>query len=221
MLTDAGYLHGSCVFFDAGCAYNVAAAHVAQRVGCKVWGCEYVTTRVFIAAASMMKALEDTNGVGALTNRMIAYIYSDLFGLISFGPTTLAYFFDEAFPLALLRYLLYVAANTKSLQCIASFKASKRNYLLGIRLRSCAGYIAASLQNRKRRIEYGLPLQAPRRHWRQIYYEAAAVVRLVVLWPMWRDGFHIPHSSHTGSGGVNGTDSGRISARRVGGLVRA
>jgi hypothetical protein len=127
MLIEAGYLNALSVLFDGGCSYNVFAAHIAQRVGCKVWGCEYVPTRVFIGAASMLRALEDKQEVGALYNRLIAYIFSDLFALQSFGPTTLAYFFDEAFPLALIRYLLYVAANNSpSLQYIVSFKASKR-----------------------------------------------------------------------------------------------
>jgi hypothetical protein len=127
MLIDAGYLNEYSVLFDGGCSYNVFAAHIAQRVGCKVWGCEYVPTRVFIGAASMLRALEDKQEVGTLYNRLIAFIFSDLFALQSFGPTTLAYFFDEAFPLALIRYLLYVAANNSpSLQYIVSFKASKR-----------------------------------------------------------------------------------------------
>jgi hypothetical protein len=126
MLIDAGFLHELSVFFDGGCAYNVLAAHIAQRVGCKVWGCEYIPTRTFIAAGSMLLALEDAKGIGSLTNPMIAYIFSDLFALSSFGLTTLAYFFDEAFPMTLIRHLLYVAANTPSVKYIVSFKASKR-----------------------------------------------------------------------------------------------
>jgi hypothetical protein len=81
LLIEAGFFDEHSVLFDVGCAYNVFAAHVAQRTGCKVWGCENVPTRVFVAAASMLKALEDKNQVGALYNRMIAYIFSDLFAL--------------------------------------------------------------------------------------------------------------------------------------------
>lgn len=111
MLTEYG-MNDEDVFFDGGCSYNVCASHVAQSVGCRAWGCEYVPTRIFLGAANMVKAIEDKEDIGRLINPKIAFVPLDLFSLTTFGPTRVAYFFDEAFPIRLVEHLCNVAANT-------------------------------------------------------------------------------------------------------------
>ena len=126
-MMNEGVITATDVVMDGGCAYNVFASHVAQLAKCKVWGCEYVPTRVFIATGNMLRALEDPDDVGSLINPKIAYVPVDLYKLTSFGPTTVAYFFDEAFSLRLVEHICLTAAKTSSLSYILSFKASKRS----------------------------------------------------------------------------------------------
>jgi len=52
------------VFMDGGCSYNVMASHVAQLLDCRVWGCEYVPTRVYLGTFNMMQALRDPHKRG-------------------------------------------------------------------------------------------------------------------------------------------------------------
>ena len=124
-MVNDGILAQEDVFFDGGCAYNVFASHVAQIVGCRVWGCEYVSTRIFIGANNMINALDDNAEVGALCNKNIAYVPCNLYHLQSLGPTTVAYFFDEAFPLDLIKYVCCIARATVGVKYICSYKASK------------------------------------------------------------------------------------------------
>ena len=124
-LQQQGCLCRESVFLDGGCSYNVLASHVAQVVGCKVWGVEYVTTRCFMAATNMLRALKDPHNVGALVNPKIALVPSDLLAMTSFEPSTLGYFFDEAFNLDLIQHICDVAAASPSMKWILSFKASK------------------------------------------------------------------------------------------------
>ena len=121
-----GALHQDSVFMDGGCAYNVFCSHIAQVVGCRVWGIEYVATRCYLATANMLRALRDPKNIGSLVNPKIAFVPLDLRQFTSFGPTTIAYFFDEAFPLSLIEHNCLAAANTPSLNYIVSYKASKR-----------------------------------------------------------------------------------------------
>ena len=115
-LQQQGCLCRESVFLDGGCSYNVLASHVAQVVGCKVWGVEYVTTRCFMAATNMLRALKDPHNVGALVNPKIALVPSDLLAMTSFEPSTLGYFFDEAFNLDLIQHICDVAAASPSIK---------------------------------------------------------------------------------------------------------
>jgi hypothetical protein len=125
-LVEQGILNADSVFMDGGAAYNVLTCHVAQVVGCKAWGVEYVPLRAYLAATNFLTALDDPDGFGDLINAKVAYVHTDLYTLNSFGPTTVAYFFDEAFPEALMRHIIKSCANTLGLTHIISFKASKR-----------------------------------------------------------------------------------------------
>lgn len=131
-LIKADILHEHDVFMDGGAAYNTFASHVAQVAKCRTWGVEYVTTRFYIATANMLNAFADPQRHGELVNPKIAYAPLNLYSLTMFGPTTLAYFFDEAFPIALIEHNVLVAANTPGLVYILSYKASKRRSVHGI-----------------------------------------------------------------------------------------
>lgn len=124
-LRQEGLLSENAVLMDGGCAYNLFASHVAQRTGCKVWGIEYVPMRAWSSAVNMLAALADKRKIGKLHNPRVAYIYEDLFRIDSFGPTTVAYFFDEAFQPRLMHHIAACAARTPGLEAVLSFKASK------------------------------------------------------------------------------------------------
>jgi len=121
-LTAEGILHKDTVFLDGGAAYNVFASHVAQVVGCRVWGIEYVPERCYLAVTNFLNALQNES----LLNPKIAFAPLDLFAVQDYGPTSVAYFFDEAFPVALLEHCMNCARNTKGLKYVISYKASKR-----------------------------------------------------------------------------------------------
>lgn len=120
-LQNANILTPSSIFMDGGCSFNVAAAHLAQVVGCRVWGCEYVMARIYMGSSNMMDALESD----ALINPKIAYAPISLLHLRSLGDTTVAYYFDEAFDTPLVRHNAKACRDTPSVQFICSFKASK------------------------------------------------------------------------------------------------
>lgn len=119
-------LNADSVGFDGGCSYNVFCSHVAQRLGCKMWGTEYVPTRIFIGTGNFLKALEDPDNIGHLVNPKVAYVPLDLFALTSFGNATFGHFFDEAFSESLIHHCLIAAHNTPTMMHITSAKASKR-----------------------------------------------------------------------------------------------
>jgi len=125
VLSEMEVLNEASVFMDGGCAYNVFASHVAQAFNCKVWGCEYVPTRIYLGTFNMLQALQDPHEIGELINPKIAYVLLDLFKLTLFRPTTVAYFFDEAFPEALVEHNCVAAVNTGGLEYVLSYKASK------------------------------------------------------------------------------------------------
>ena len=110
---------------DMGCAYNVFAAHVAQMVGCRTMGIEYVKTCNFLGCGNFMRALHDKEHKGHLVNTKVAYVICDIAMMCSLCPLTFVYCFDEAFPLPLIEHIAKLAEHSKTVRFILSFKGSK------------------------------------------------------------------------------------------------
>jgi SAM-dependent methyltransferase len=114
------------IFVDGGCGYNFMMAYVAQVTGCKVYGIEYVSTKVYMGMMSALRALE----ANELTNYKIGYIPWDMYLLESLGPATIAIFFDEAFPRSLLEHICRVLVKpSTTLRAAVFFKPSKQRDL--------------------------------------------------------------------------------------------
>ena len=122
-LVEKTNLSESSVFLDGGCAYNVLASHVAQVVNCRVWGIEYVLSRIYLGLECFGKILEEQ--YASLVNTNIAYVPMNLYRCTHFGMSTHVYFFDEAFNEPLVEHCITVAANTPTVEYIISFKAAK------------------------------------------------------------------------------------------------
>lgn len=81
-------VHKEDVFFDAGCAYNSVAAYMAQKIGLKAWGIEYVDTRNFMVTNLFLDALVDKCNIGPSINKRVALVPGNLFCFSHFGEST-------------------------------------------------------------------------------------------------------------------------------------
>ena len=89
------------ILVDGGCSYNFMMAHSTQVTGCRVYGIEYVPTKIYLAMKSILRALKE----GGLRNYKIGYIPWDMYLLEALGPAMIAIFNDEAFPEPLVEHI--------------------------------------------------------------------------------------------------------------------
>ena len=117
----------SDIFVDGGCGYNFMMAYIAQETGCKVYGIEYVSTKVFLGTVLALWALSTNE----LTNHKIMYVPSNMCSLESLGPATIAIFFDEAFTDSLLNHICtQLVKPSTTLRATVFFKAGKCRTLI-------------------------------------------------------------------------------------------
>ena len=116
------------ILLDIGCAYNVFATHIAQRIGCKVWGIEYVLPRNYLAAANFLCLMKDPQRAAKLTNTKIAYVPMNAIHFEAFPNTDCVYMFDEAFDdHPLMFHLCKAVYNSPRVKLVISFKGAKQS----------------------------------------------------------------------------------------------
>jgi hypothetical protein len=120
------YIGEDDVIFEGGCGFGTFALHAAQVIGCKVWGVECMPQRCQLAAICFKNAMQDECGIGPLVNTKVSLVQGNLFDFESFGPSTLAYIYDEAMEPELVLNNAYAALRTKSLRYLVSCKAAKK-----------------------------------------------------------------------------------------------
>jgi hypothetical protein len=110
------------ILVDGGCGYNFMMAHSAQVTGCRVYGIEYVPTKIYLAMKSTLRAIKE----GGLSNYKIGYVPWDMYLLEALGPATIAIFNDEAFPLPLVEHICKILLKpSTTLKAAVFFKPSK------------------------------------------------------------------------------------------------
>jgi hypothetical protein len=110
------------IFIDCGCGYNFLMAYIAQMTSCKVYGVEYVQTKIYLGIKSSIMAMQHD----LLMNYNIAYVPWDMMLLASLGPATIAIFYDEAFMDNLLEYICTMLVKpSTTLKCVVFFKPGK------------------------------------------------------------------------------------------------
>ena len=124
MLRDDFNMNSFDVFLDGGSAYNVFVCHATQVLGCKAWGIEISAHQCWLGATNFSKLLTSQEK-SHLVNTQIGYVMDDLLNFKSFEPTTVAYFFDEAFVPSLVESIVEALSQTQSLRLVVLFKASK------------------------------------------------------------------------------------------------
>ena len=112
------------VVVDAGCAYQVAMAHVAQVLGCRVFGIEIVRLRAFLCCHNMKEVLAKYPDL--FVNLKIGYVQGDLLQYEHYGEANCLYAFDEAFTHDVMEAMLRAAHNTRNLRLIISYKVTSR-----------------------------------------------------------------------------------------------